>query len=983
MRKRTFFELKFLTVLASLAWLAAPAGASPPSQPIPPPLESQTIDAAKFEGMKITGVRLLDESGNLLEDAPEAAGVKPGAAYDSPQIRRALRQLHATGRFAEIRVEATPEAAGVRLDFIVSQNLFVNQVRIQGLRNERLTSRALASLQLNLGDVFSESKLEQAKDRLLETLTEEGLYEAQVNATTDPHPSTRQMDITFQARQGPRSRIGALTISNLTAFPDDVILDKSSLEPDQTLNPRRLERARERLRKYLSKKGYLGARVITRRGNYDSAKNRVALDLEVVAGARVSVEVKGADISQKQVRELIPIYQEGTVDEDLLQEGRRNLRSFLERRGYFDATVGVSEREDAKSQQHVITYTVQRGQRQRLVDVGFEGNNFFSGTTLREQLAIRPAAFLDRGIFSRRILENDVERLKALYVSNGFQDAVVTSEIVPNYQGDKENIFVRFTIAEGKQARVAELVIEGTERVDYDRIQSVASSQPGQAYSEANVATDRDNILTIYFSEGFTDARFDYKVEPSKEADRVKLTYRIIEGPQTRVDRVLINGNEFTRTDVIKRELEVYPEEPYRLGGVVESQRRLYNLGIFNRVQIAPQNPEGTEHDKTVVVLVDEARRYTMAYGGGIEFQRLGSGDDPTADDVRASPRGLFEISKANFWGRAHTVSFKARASTLQGRALLSYAAPNFFGNRKYSFLLTTLADKTSDVRTFTSRRYEASAQIDHQSSRATTFLYRYFFRKVLVDASSLRIDPQQVPLFSQPTLISGFGASWIRDRRDNPAEAQRGNFNTADVSFVDRRLGSSASFVRFVFQNSTFHRVTRTVTFARSARFGLQEPFSNTASQEVPLPERFFAGGGQSLRGFALNQAGPRDPSTGFPLGGLAQLVLNNELRFPMRLPKLGDKVGGAIFYDGGNVYSRLDDITFRATPASPSDLNFFSHTIGFGFRYATPIGPVRVDLGYLLNSPQFTVTDSTTGVTSLTRLSRFQFSLNIGSIF
>jgi len=296
-----------------------------------------------------------------------------------------------------------------------------------------------------------------------------------------------------------------------------------------------------------------------------------------------------------------------------------------------------------------------------------------------------------------------------------------------------------------------------------------------------------------------------------------------------------------------------------------------------------------------------------------------------------------------------------------------------------------------------------------------------------------------EVPLFNQPTLVSQFGATWFRDSRDNPADATKGSFNSADFSDADTNYGSSASFMRFFFQNSTYYPIKRRFSLARSARLGILVPYRDTVSLSfpapapgqcipgtlpsgptptiIPLPERYFAGGGTSLRGFALNQAGPRDPCTGFPVGGQAMLVLNQEFRFPMRLPFLGTSLGGAIFYDGGNVYSRLSRISFHsmlpaptftlqnpALPAGPTnvpicmtnctnELNYFAHTVGLGVRYKTPVGPIRVDLGYQLNRPLFVIPipcpsgATTCQIGSLgqqsTRLPGFQIFFNLGASF
>jgi outer membrane protein assembly complex protein YaeT len=946
-----------------------------------------------LEGRRLAAVRLLDQSGAVLEENPPSLAVSAGAAYDSLAVRESLRLLYATGRFAEIRAEVEVLPEGVRLDFVVRQNLFFNRIRIEGLPGDQLLSRATAALQLNLGETFDEEKVSAALERLADTLREEGFYEAALAHQLIPHLETRQMDVTVRVTQGPRARVAAITLANGTTFADRELLNKSRLRAGQQLTPRRLERAGERLRRFLSRESLLGARVMVRRGAYDTTSHSLPLHMEVVAGLRVRIEVTGVQIAQRTLRQLVPVFQEGAIDEDLLLEGRRNLRNHFEREGYFDTAVTYTERADTDKNLRVITYAVARGARRRLAAIEFRGNRYFSNSLLQEQLSIRPATLGDRGRFSSRALAEDEARLRDLYVANGFPSVVVRSAIVEKHAGKEENLLVRFFMSEGAQTRVGDLRIAGADALDPEMLYNNVGSTVGQPYSEFNVAADRDNILAIYFNEGFPEARFVARIEPGSEPGRVHLHYQVTEGAQMRVARVLLAGHDHTRPGVIQRELLIGSGEPLRQGDIVESQRRLYNLGIFSRVQIAPQNPAGAQQDKTLVVLVDEARRYTLAYGAGIEFQRLGSGGDPVSGAFRASPRGLLEISKNNFAGRAHTVSFKARASALQGRGLLSYAVPGFFGRPKLNFLLTGLADKTRDVRTFSSQRYEAGLQVEHRASSATSVLYRYSFRRVLVDAGSLRIDPQQIPLFSQPTRISGFGFTWVRDRRDNPAEALRGNFNTVDVGLNAKPLGSSASFFRLFLQNSTYHPVSRNLLFARSTRLGVQEPFSDTSVAEIPLPERFFAGGGNTLRGFGLNQAGPRDTVTGFPIGGLAMLVFNNELRFPLRLPGLGNKVGGALFYDGGNVFSRISRLSFQRKPDAPTDLNYFSHNVGFGFRYGTPIGPVRIDLGYNLNPARFEFCEPSATPTTprcpagqavtTRRLPRFQIFFNIGSFF
>jgi len=1006
--------------------------------------------------------------------------VETGKALERGKIAESLRALYRTGDYADLRAVVTPVADGVRLDFVVRENFFFNQVRIEGLAAPPSDASAAAAMQLTLGQTYRRAAVNEALERLRETLRDEGLYLAEVSAETVPHPETHQIDVVVHVKPGPRARVGTIQLKNGTEYHDAEILSRLKMKAGGEVTSARLQRGTDRIRKYLVKKGHLSGRAGVHRGSYDAAKNTIPLDLDVTEGPRVKMTLTGAKFSHGDLKKLVPIYQEGAVDADLLEEGKRNVRERLERQGYFDAEVNYatethevkSDRGARQTTEEIITYTVKRGDRHKLIGIEIKGNKYFDTELLRSRLQIFGGAFGSAGRFSRRLVDSDAQSMRNLYQANGFLDAKVEQQTEDNYKNKKGDLFIRFVIQEGKQTRVASLAIEGNHAFKEEELLGAIASTSGQPYSDFNVTTDRDNILALYFNEGFPEASFNATAEsvsagPTEQkadaggsatssrengkkeqkenesklaiqqADAVRLVYHIQEGPQTRVRHILIGGYVHTRLGVIHREVHIKVKEPLREGDVVESQRRLYNLGVFNRVTIEPQNPAGTNPEKDIAVLVEEAKRYTVAYGGGFEVQRLASTTSPTGAQIQAAPRGILEVSKLNLTGRGDSLSFKLRGSTLQGRALLGYSAPDTFANPHFSFQATTFAEKTRDINTFTEERYEGAVQLTDQVTPLTTVLYHYAFRRVLV--SNLRILSEEIPLFNQPTLVSQFGVAWLRDSRDNPADASKGSFNSADFSDADTYFGSSASFLRFFFQNSTYYPIKRRFSFARSTRLGFLVPYRDTVSLSfrapapgqctpgtapsgptptiIPLPERFFGGGGTSLRGFALNQAGPRDACTGFPVGGQAMLVLNQEFRFPMRLPFVGTALGGAIFYDGGNVYSRLSQISFRAMlpaptfalqnpvlPAGPTnvpvcitnctnELNYFAHTIGLGMRYRTPVGPIRIDFGYQLNRPSFVIpipcpnNATNCQVGSLgqqsTRLPGFQIFFNLGASF
>jgi outer membrane protein insertion porin family len=939
---------------------------------------------AGWEGKRIAVIRIVDDDGLVLTDKLPQIPLEVGKEFNFEAERESLRRLYHTGRYADIRTEAADVTDGLRLDFVVELNYFNNVVRVEGLKEPPNEAAALAAMRINLGEPFRESVLKEGIARLEDALHTEGLYQASVDYTLEPQPDSHGMHIDVRVTPGSRARIGAIALHNQTSFTDTKLLKVSRLKPGRPLTSERLDHASTRLRKYLVGQGHFGADASLRAGAYDPQTNKVSLVYDVTAGPPVRIELTGAHISQGKLHQLLPIYAEGAVDEDLLQEGRRNIRDSLQGEGYFDAEVTFTSTEDTVKGERVITYNVNRGDQHKLAGVGFDGNHYFRSKLLAERLEMQPASFANRGRYSQRMASDDSDSIRDLYIANGFLQAQAAPEVKNHYSGKNGDLFVQFHILEGQQTLVGGLKIDGNHALSDEQISAVVGSTQGEPFSEANIASDRNNVLALYFNDGYPDARFEEQQSPAAEPNRVNLAYHITEGEQIRVARVLLIGYEHVRRGTISRQVELKPHEPLRESDVAETQRRLYNLAVFNRVAIAPQNPEGSDPDKTMLVDVNEGSRYTFGYGFGFEAQRLsGTSANPADTYLNFSPRGLLEIGDNDFLGRAESLSLKARASTQQYRGVLSYVVPDLLNDPNWNLQLTGFADKTQDVNTFTSIRLEASLQFDEKLSTSSRIVYRYFFRHVEVPADSLHVAPDEIPLFSQPTKVSGFGFTWVRDRRDNPVDASRGMFNTVDTELASDALGSSANFYRIFFQNSSFTPFGKSFVFARSTRFGIEEPYSGTSEDQIPLPERFFAGGATTIRGFGLNQAGPRDPVTGFPVGGLAEMVFNQELHFPTRLPFVGNRVGGTVFYDFGNVYTDWNHITFRSTPISPTNLNYLSHTVGAGLRYGTPIGPVRVDFGYQIKPPQFQFTNATTMQPELERLTHFQFFFNIGPIF
>lgn len=1046
----------FAATLAPLAgWAMSQQQSEPQTQEAPSQLPSAEPPSnlgaiTPYLGLAIDEIEFprvaTDEAGSILTTIQ----LKVGEPLTRDGLHDAIRALFASGHFADIQAEAEhTNTAGVRLRFLTVPNYFVGQVIVEGVSINPSANQLATATRLQLGELYSRDKLDRALAGIERVLEENGFHQAKVATSEQRDERQHQINLTFHVNPGSRAVVGRITLKGDAGYSiEEIINGTGNFHSADAVISTRLARTLQRIRSRYQKQDRLLAQVSVARRDYYPERNAVDYDFQIERGPIVRIDTEGFKISHLRLRKLVPIYEEGAVDDDLLNEGRRNVQNHLQTLGYFNATVSVSQHvvEDGKELQ--VLYAITPGDRHKLRAVRISGNQYFSDDLIRARMQCQPAGRLfSHGRYSEALLQQDVRSIQDLYRSNGYRQAEVTSKLINGYQGDLSQLTIEVTIQEGPQTRVAWVRIEGGYMLPSEQVLPLISTEEGQGFNESSLADDRDTILEKYFNHGFTNATVDVSYAPvvpsPDELPRVGVTFSIQEGEQFFVNQVFLNGLHYTRAGVARREMQIQPAAPLSQQDMLESQRRLYGLGLFNQVDTAIQNPEGTESRKNVLVSMHETKRYTFDYGVGFEFQtgQPAVGANQPLGQTGVSPRVSFGLTRINFGGRHQTVTMKTNLSRLQQRGLVSFDAPKLM-NRDLRFSATGFYDNTVDVSTFTSQRLEGTVQTVQVLKKnldgtrdLTSIAYRFSYRRV--QASSIEVSDNLIPLLSKPTRVGEPNFLYIRNRRDNDLETAHGNYTTVEGGVASSYFGSEADFSRLLIKNATYHSFARSrrtgqgFVFARSTSIGVENPFGKTGVLDpsqifpnkklpaglalIPLPERFFSGGGNSHRGFGLNQAGPRDNFTGFPVGGSALFLNNLELRFPnITVPYLLENIGFTVFHDMGNVFARPQEMLpsvgrwqqpnqqfcFQETPSSPNakdyyqycNYNYVSHAIGLGVRYQTPIGPLRFDFGYNLNPPAFPsfsniVTNSVSGLTTGTfgaqRAGHFNFSFSVGQSF
>jgi outer membrane protein assembly complex protein YaeT len=985
--------------------VAVPAGSGFPATTglsVTLPLSETDVDSiASWEGQTVRRISFEGVAAERLAPLPGHLAQTEGASLSRENLRTSLRQLFSTGLYENIQVEGTRSQEGITLTFRGAPRTFIGTVSVYGAKGATMNTQLERASQLAPGIRFTPARLNQALQQMRDTLAQNGFYAPVITHTLTPHSEEQSVDLAFQVVPGPQARVGAVEVTGDPGMSTDEFRRHAHLRKGVRVDHDTNNRALSGVLKHYQRKERFEAEIKLESEQYAADAQKANFRFSANRGPIVKVLVEGAGMSQGRIRRVIPIFEEGTVDDDLLNEGDRRLRDYYQRLGYFDVKVD-HEQQSLSTEQVVILYRVHLGPRRRVERVSVAGNLYFGAATLQQLLSVHAADTLDRhGAYSQALVSADVSALETVYQNNGFSKVKITPETsaaetakVGVKAAKAAPLTLVYHIEEGEQLRVGTVRLEGNAHTDADKLLPLLNTTADQLLSPGNLAGDRETLLTNYMSHGYGQVRVEVaqQIEPG-DASKVDVVFHITEGQQVFVRKVLLTGLHYTRPDTVAKAITLHPGDPLNETALTETQRNLYEFALFNQVDTAIQNPTGGETYKTVLLQVSEARRWALTYGFGFEAQ-TGSPQNSRNPNGRAavSFRGLLDITRNNLFGREQSASLRGTYGLLEQRVNLIFQNPHFEGNKNLGLTFSGGYANSRDVTTYVASKLEADLRFtEHFNtpgssiSQANTLVYEYSFRRVKVAEDSLQVSPDERTQLSTAVRVAGPGITWIRDTRDSPLDAHRGTYTSFQDFFSSAPFGAEAGFNRLDLSNSNFFSFGKgRFVLARNTRYGQERAFGVAGGELIPLPERLYAGGPTSLRGFSINAAGPRDPQTGYPIGGAGALINSTELRLPSpMLPWFGNTVSFVLFHDMGNVFANASDAWVSAlrihqpdrqncdpaTPSSttppvtstgqqgPCNFNYFSHAPGVGLRYHTPVGPIRFDFSYNLNPPIYPV--------------------------
>ena len=920
---------------------------------------------ADFIGKPVGAVRFFLEGRETTDPAfVSIVETTAGAPLSMVQVRESIAHLFSLGRFDDVRVDASLENARVTLRYELSPIHPVTDIRFAGRTGA--AGIDIGALRRVVADRYGATPpIGRTSDmvRLLsDALAADGYLHPSVSSAVRLDHAPERATLTFTLEPGARTTIGTIDITGAPSLPRSELLRRINLVQGAPFRRERLASGLERYIQDRRKRGYYEAKMTPSIQLAD--QDRVAnVTLAVDPGPHVRVVFTGDPLPGDRRNELVPVEREGSVDEDLLEDSTNRIEDYLRYLGYREAKAPhTREQRDAEL---VITFAVRRGPQYRVAKLEIAGNTNIASSEFEMALKLREGQ-----PFSDGRVADDAALVEDLYHRRGYASAKVQPTTGPRPTGNtaaQVPVMVRFDVFEGERIVVDSITFTGNTSFDDAALRGKMALQVGAPYVPGQLRQDRDRVQAVYNDRGNESATVDARPEFNPQNTRASIVFTIREGPRVFVDHVLIVGNVRTDAGTIERELQIKPGDPFSLSSISESQRRLMALGLFRRARIGELR-HGNETARDLLVTVEEAAATTIGYGVGGEGRLLPVPQEEAGGAAAARfqvlPRAFLEYGRRNLFGKPRSVNVFSSVSVplnlnqtqtsgrlTEYRLLGTYREPRLFDTATDGLLNATIEQQIRS--SFTFRREGITAQAARRLTRGLSMSVAYQIqRNELLAVNVAEPDVLLINrLFSpEPVRLSGFSASIIRDTRDDAVNPGSGQYLTANGQVDAVAIGSQVGFAKSFLRAQTFHTLPRSngAILAGNAILGMAGEFNT--EKPIPEPERFFAGGDTTNRGFALDTLGVRhEPSetqrdtidkNGFPIGGDATVVLMGELRVPVRG---GLSVVG--FLDSGNVFQRVSQV----------DLTELRGAVGFGVRYRSPFGPLRVDLGFKTHVAEF----------------------------
>lgn len=876
--------------------------------------QDSSADSGDADGVlgTITNITFKGVTTLPLDQVKNIATLKVGDSFTRQKLENSINDLRKWGVFAKVEVLVEYDDSQVSLTYELQEGFIIKAVHIKG-NFPVLESKVRQTLFLNPGLIYDSSRLPEQVDRLDQLYEREGYYGTTVLAIEDYDEENHQVSLYFRIKKGTTYRLRKTNVEGNTALNEGRI--KAILFTFFHFKPKRLKSDMQKITKIYKRKGFVRARVRVGGELFDYDARKIDLDLVIRQGPRVKVSFEGNHhFFNRTLKKHITIFEDGDFDEFELEASKKKLTRFYLERGFEKVSV-TWERKRLNKDYYLITFKIDEGPQRKVSSITFTGNEHFKSKVLKDLMATKEAGALTQGYYFQKLFEQDLSTIEAFYADQGFLNMEIASWD-KTYSPWGDRVYLTVNIKEGPRAMVQNLKLEGLPEDEKEKVLQLISLKPDNYYSLVRLNNDIQSILVYLANHGHPYASVSHDVQEPKP-NQYDISYTVTEGKPVEIGQILFVGNVKTKERILRQNLTFTEGESFSTQDLLQSQINLRRLNIFDLVAIETLGLTSEREKVNVVVRVMEKKDKILDFEIGYNT------------DLGWSGKVVF--NKLNIFGAGKNTNIKLQVGTEVNRIELNYIDPRLFGS-SLQLTLGTYAGR-EDRPFYRSQSVGGYGSIFKQFSRKWYTFGRLDFSFNDINQTFTvfeKVNPAPIPN-AQTRLTTTLGI--VYDTRDNFGDPRRGAYLSGTAALTDQFFTLNGNYATLKANLGYWYSPVPRFTIANALRVG--QILKLPASTIVPADARFYLGGDNTVRGF--------DQDALLPSGGLFALVHNLEFQF--RIFKNFQLVA---FLDSGVVTQSISEVNTTT----------LRHSAGPSIRYVTPVGPIRLDWGFVLDPEP---TDST----------------------
>jgi len=887
-------------------------------------LYADDLSVEKYDGRIIKSITFIQNNTVAGKSEMPSLKLRSGGRFYQKILNYDLRTLFSTGKFSDLVIDVKPiEEDRVDIIFNMKRALYVKGISFEG--NEEFSSDVLEQkLNILYMTKFSPDVAKDGRRKLTEFYQEEGYYNAEIEWRFESRENSESGTLIYKIKPGKPATVQKVEFTDVIGLPERTDLIRRNIADIQSLIGIRcsqkeiydwLREAREELKN----KGYITTRLEYLSSVYNSIKNSAELKFKLITDGRVLLEFNNDEIDVDVFREISGDTTSKRLSPETRLEWARRIRQYFKDKGYSDARVYTSlkelDRKDAVFGIPIkkLRFSIIKGKKRLLKEISFKGNKSFENWQLNNLLVKKNDYKKDNIVLTPRLISQFNEIILNFYKSRGYLDAEIRRVELEEIEERRDFITTGMIIYidEKKKNLIKEIQIIGEFDLKTEEFLEILPVKVGDVFraSDIDIAEQRIREFLSKQKEGDISVR----TEVYKDKNYGMYIYFLLRlTDQQTIDKIIINGNLLTEEIFILRNLRLEEGKVLSRSKLLTAQLKLYDLGLFSKVEFVPLASDIVSEETRLILKVQESQPVLLTYGAGIDTENLF--------------RGTFSVTHNNIAGKGMKATLRVLLGSKESSAQLSYQIPEiFYGNWDF---FTSLFYEEHERDSFGLIRRGGVIQLSKESTPNLTHLISFNIENV--DLFNVKISEYLIRPEDRAVDLASLASTIILDYRNDPFNPHDGFFLSSNIKWASDIFGSGVSFLKGYFQGNFYFPILDNTIFALGFRLGISEVF--TEDKLLPPSERFFAGGASTSRAYELDWLGPIDEETGYPTGGNALLLANAEIRIPV----FGD-FGCVLFYDVGNVFEKSNQIS----------IDKLAQSVGFGLRYNTPVGPLRVDFG------------------------------------